>query len=210
MKSRDKMGRLMAFTYDFISFLMEKIDIASIDSIILFGSLARNEATKDSDIDLFIDTRDNALEGEIEKLNEQFYASKRYKEYWELLGVENKINCMVGKLDEWKLKRSIISEGKVLYGKFIAKIEGKPFTLFIVEVKGKSSVKLHLWRNLYGYHQKIGKKVYFKKGLVIENNGKKLAPGIFVVPLPAAQNAISFLRKNRVKHKLIELWTDML
>ena len=46
---------LLAYSIDFISFLIERIDINYIKRIILFGSIAREEASNESDVDLFID-----------------------------------------------------------------------------------------------------------------------------------------------------------
>ena len=45
---------LIAYASAFVSFVMPKVDV---DEIILFGSVARNEADKKSDVDLFFDLK---------------------------------------------------------------------------------------------------------------------------------------------------------
>jgi len=50
-------SKLIAYAMDFASFLIQKIkNIDNINNIILFGSVAREEADKTSDIDIFIGT----------------------------------------------------------------------------------------------------------------------------------------------------------
>jgi len=55
-------SKLIAYAMDFASFLIQKIkNIDNINNIILFGSVAREEADKTSDIDIFIDVvKENA------------------------------------------------------------------------------------------------------------------------------------------------------
>ncbi|MBI5872057.1 nucleotidyltransferase domain-containing protein [archaeon] len=206
MKSKNL---LKAFASSFVSFLIEKIDLARINKIVLFGSVARDEATKTSDIDLFIDSTDAKIKKDIPEIVNAFYESMIYKDYWAPLGVKNEIKCITGNLEKWKLKRSIISEGIILYGKTSGKIKGKLFCLFKINVTGKVKEKLKIWRALFGYKQKTKGKTYNFKGMIGLCDGKKLSPGVFIVPMAKSQNIIKFLREHKVKHQLIEFSTDM-
>ena len=79
------MNKLIAYSYDFVSFLLEKTRyLDKINSIILFGSVAREEAGKNSDVDIFMDiiSKDKKIENEIKKIKENFYDSIKYKKYW--------------------------------------------------------------------------------------------------------------------------------
>src|SRR3989344_7001985 len=109
---------LIGYATSFVAMVLPKIEV---DEIILFGSVARQEADKTSDIDLFFNIREKTKEritsDKIKDELEKFYKSK-IAEIWHLKGINNQIKVQVGKLDEWKLKRSIISEGLVLYGKY--------------------------------------------------------------------------------------------
>ena len=202
--------KLVAYSIDFVSFLIEKLnkEAEKIKSVILFGSVTRGEAEKESDIDIFIEG-DEKLEIRIKKLKEKFENSVKVKSYWSLLDVKNEINIHIGRLEEWKdLKRSIIANGIVLYGRYLGRQELVQHYLFIVSPGKDRNKNVSIWRDLYGYTQKVGKKSYIKKGLIREYGGKKLARGVFAVPIENAQKTILYLRKKRLKVQIIPFWTD--
>ena len=63
--------KLIAYALDFSSFLIQKIrEKEKIKNIILFGSVARDEASEESDVDLFIDINkeNKSLENEIRNI----------------------------------------------------------------------------------------------------------------------------------------------
>ena len=106
---------LHSYALDFASYLLS--NTGGIQRIILFGSVARGDFDKESDIDLFIDTNDKKLEKIIPKLTDSFYSTEKAKR-WKLKGITHHFSCLVGELDssEWKdLKRSIINHEIVLY-----------------------------------------------------------------------------------------------
>src|SRR3989344_1038800 len=196
--------KLIAYAQDFVSFLLQNIkDPGKIITIILFGSVTRGEAKKTSDIDIFIETKEN-IENEIIALKEKFYDSIKVKKYWNLLGIKNEIHCEVGSLDEWKdLEKSLIAQGIILYGKYKSKKQGYPHYLFSIEQSKIRNKNVSLWRKLYGYKQKVGKKVYIKNGLVEEYRGEKIARGVFVIPAEHAQKIVSFLKKSKINHEIV-------
>ncbi len=180
-------SKLLAYAVDFVSFLLQKSkDTGKIKNIILFGSVAREEAAKTSDIDLFIDIikEDKKLEKELLQISQQFLLSTKYKSYWKLLGLTNEIKLTVGVLDEWKeLKPSIMSNGIVLYSKYKGEIKnGKHLTFFIWENVSPNSKRVLFNKQLFGYNQN-GK---FYSGLLQKYNGEKLGKGCIVVPLEHA------------------------
>src|SRR3989344_1579978 len=122
---------------------------------------------------------------------------KKTEEYEKFIldGVKNELSIKSGKLEDWKdLKTSIISGGITLYGSyngFPDKLTHK--LLFLLNLKGISrAVKIKIWRNLYGYNQKVGKKLYVTKGKV----EKKIGRGAFLVPIKDSQEMVNYLRKN--------------
>ncbi len=203
--------KLIAYAQDFSSFLVENLgeDAAKIKQIILFGSIARGEEQKSSDIDLFVDVLDQKLELKINRIADAFYESLKFTKYWRLLGIKNEFSCTIGKLEEWNtLKRSLIANGIVLYGPFQGTPDLHPFYLFII-TPGKSRNKnLIGWRALYGYTQKVKNKKYQKKGLVREYEGKKLGKGIFIVPAEHAQKVQIFLRHHKFQSQIIPFWSE--
>src|SRR3989338_1825744 len=111
-----KRESLIAYTMNFISFLLDEKISKDIARIILFGSVARGDYNDESDIDLFIDTKAN-IEKEVGKILSFFNQSEIQKK-WELKGLKNELSLKVGNLEDYNLKRSIISDGVILYGKF--------------------------------------------------------------------------------------------
>ena len=57
---------LISYALDFASFIVQNLkELDKVQSIILFGSAARDEAEKDSDVDIFVEVTSN--EKNIEK-----------------------------------------------------------------------------------------------------------------------------------------------
>ena len=201
--------KLVAYAQDFVSFLLQNINNpGKIETIILFGSVVRGEAGKTSDIDIFIETREN-IENEIQKIKEEFYNSLKVKKYWSLLGIKNEVHCEIGNLEEWRdLERSLIAQGVVLYGKYKSKKQGSLYYLFSVEQGKNRNKNISIWRRLYGYKQTVNKQEYKKEGLVKEYKGEKIARGVFIISSEHAQSLISFLKKNSINYKIILIWKE--
>ncbi|PIN91362.1 hypothetical protein COU57_00960 [Candidatus Pacearchaeota archaeon CG10_big_fil_rev_8_21_14_0_10_32_14] len=194
-------NKLIAYSQDFASFVIQKIKSADkINQIILYGSVSKGEESNNSDIDLFFDVKDQKIENEILGLQERYYDSVKVKNYWKLFNIKNELHCTIGKLDEWSdLKESIKSHGIVLYGKYNVKTSGEPFVLYSVTHGNVRTKNISLWRKLYGYSQKVGKKNYISKGLVEDCEGEKLARGVFMVPSEYSYTISSYLGKNKIK-----------
>ena len=63
-----------------------------------------------------------------------------------------------------------------------------------------------MWRRLYGYRQKVGKKVYTTDGILKQLDSHKLSNGVFLVPFQNRQKMIDFLDKNKITYEMIELY----
>ena len=200
---------LIAYAQDFVSFVLQNMKYPEkIIAVILFGSVVRGEAKKTSDVDIFIETNGD-IESEVARLKEKFYNSIKVEKYWSLLGIKNEIHCEIGSLDEWKdLEKSLIAQGVMLYGKYKSKKQGYPHYLFSIEQSKIRNKNVSLWRKLYGYKQKVGKKVYIKNGLVEEYHGEKIARGVFIIPAENAQKIVSFLKSNGINYKIIIIWKE--
>lgn len=200
---------LIGYGMSFASFLIASPLGADITKIVLFGSVARGDFTEESDIDLFIDV-DEKQEKSVESSLSLFRQS-RIQEAWKLKGISNEISLKIGRLDQWKLKREVISSGILLYGKYN---ELPPQTKYYLLIRLESMIKkpaaaqMKIWRALYGYQQKVGKKVYASKGMIEQCGGKKLAKGIFIVPMESRKDIIPYLNKNNVRYAVHEIWSD--
>ena len=119
MKDLKLNNELFGYAASFVSFVIPKLE--GIKEIILFGSVARKEADKNSDIDLFFNLADASKESILKNFLkielDKFYKSK-FAEVWFNKGIKNPIKIQAGELEKWKLKRSLISEGIVLYSKY--------------------------------------------------------------------------------------------
>jgi predicted nucleotidyltransferase len=193
---------LLAYAADFVSFLIERIDIDNIKRIILFGSVARDEASGESDVDLFIDIIGNrkSIIQDIKKIKEIFLASIRYQNYWLLKNIKNEIKPLIGKLDEWEeLKNSIISNGVVLYGKFEEMPKGAVHkTLLSWENVKPESKRVLLSKRLFGYKQ--GKKEF--EGLIQKYSAERIGKGLMAVPSANEKIFLKLFRDMKVTARI--------
>ncbi len=201
-------NRLIAYAMHFASFLVEKGIKAK--RIILFGSVASGEFDKESDIDIFVDT-DKREENDINSSLRSF--EKTFGEKWRLKGIGSRISITVGDLNSkgWEdLRRTIQSYGIVLYGQYKEPPKNiQPYVLFKLSFKKISrSKKVSLWRKLYGYTQKVGKKSYKSSGLLENLGGVKTDKGVVLVPASRSSELKGFLGRNRISYSLVEVWTD--
>lgn len=199
---------LISYAMDFCSFLLRSDINDKIDKIVLFGSIVRGDFDEESDIDIFVDSKYN-IQKKVNKVLKSFGFSDT-NEKWHLKGVKNPLSVKVGNLEKWKLRRSVISDGIILYGKFkeVPK-DIKYYLLISLDFKElKRKKKVSVWRELYGYKQKVGSRTYVMKGLINNINGKKIDKGIIVVPTESKGKIIEFLKKYKIKYKINEIWSD--
>lgn len=200
-------NELISYAESFAAFLLKDKSIGNnISKIILFGSVARGDFDDESDIDIFIET---SLSEKLFQKQLDLFNKSRISEYYRLSGIKNEIVLKVGKLKRWKgLHESIAENGIILYGKYEEKQkELLHFTLFKISVeKRKFSSKVKIWRQLYGYKQKVGKKIYISPGLLQKLDAVKLAKGIFLVPFYNRQKVLDFLDKCKVSYEMLDIY----
>lgn len=204
-----KQNTLLAYALSCSSFLIEQLPPPAIERIILFGSVARGDFDEESDIDLFIDTN-REIEKEARQALKLFQTSATQRT-WELKGVKQSISLKVGSLPEWKLRRDILSDGIVLYGKSKEVPENVEYYLLIEPSFAKFTKvkKVQFWRKLNGYSQTVNKKTYRTKGLLELAGGKKIEHGL-LLPMSKKKVILDFLRQEEIPHRVSELWSDVL
>ncbi len=196
---------LKAYAVRFTSFLIEKLgkDTSEIDNIILYGSVARGTADKESDIDIFIDTSHNIKE-RINEILEEFYDSREYT-LFRSKGVNNEIELKIGELTEWKdLHRSISSSGKVLWGRY--KTTEEPIgtehkIIFSWDKIGRS--RSSFLNRLYGYESKDKKII----GLLEKWGGKKIGKSSIMIPIQHKEDMLGLVEEYNVNAKNIEVYS---
>lgn len=188
----------------FVSYLLANLkSMEEINNIILFGSVTKEEATKESDVDIFVELKkeNRKLKKEIEKSVEEFYKSREAL-LFKTKGIDNKINLIIGKFDKWnELKKSIESTGIILYGKYHGgKIEGKKYLIiFWDNIKKNRGAFLN---KIYGF--RVKEKSY--KGLIEILAGKKLGKSSMMIPVEHKKEIETLLEKYKVNAKVIEIW----
>ncbi len=175
------MNNQKALAAHFVSFLIQNLspsELDKINTILLHGSVARNEQTPQSDIDIFIDT-DTRLSTKVKDILERFYGSEPYR-YWKLLGVRNVIKIICDRLSSYPdLRKSIVNDGITLFEKYKQQItENNPYTLIWWDAIKNQSKRVLLSKQMYGY--KLKNKEH--PGLFTKN-WQRLGPNTILVPL---------------------------
>jgi predicted nucleotidyltransferase len=189
--------------------LLEEAEKAKLISLILFGSQARGEATKDSDVDLFVICK----RGEDERLftDSVFNLEQKYGVRIEVMYFNEDVNA-----DPYLLEK-ILCEGMVLYGKMpeiqFSKLGLKPFELIKYDLrKLDQKAKMRLKAQLYGrktvvkYKQK--KYVTEKIGLVEAIGGIRTGIASIMVPTKAAARIMRALETAGASFSTFGVWNS--
>ena len=190
----------------FTAYLLSNIkNVNNIERIVLYGSVARGEATKESDIDIFIEIKEKGkkVEKAIKEIETNFYQS-REGALFKSRGVDNKFSIKIGKLQDWKdLYKSIASSGIVLYGPYEAKelpLGVKHFIIVFWEKIGKN--RGSYLNKLYGFNVK--NKHY--KGLLEKFAGKKIGKSCVMMPLEYKNEIFNLIKNHKVKAKVLDIF----
>lgn len=199
---------LISYASAFVSFILKSLRDFNIKEIILFGSIARGDFDKKSDIDIFINIQNDRDSNKINKIIDiqlnKFYKSK-IRGVWLNKGIYNEFKVKVGVLDKWKLKRSIIADGIILFGRYKAyPKEIKHYYLFTFQPIKDVTKRNRVIRKIFG---RMDRKAIFT-GLVEEGNGKKLSPTSFIVPIDLSNRIFDIFKKEKINYRFYEIWSD--
>lgn len=197
---------LISYAVDFVSFFIQNSkNIEKINSIILFGSVVREEATKKSDIDLFFDINEdeNIIEKETEEIKEKFYDSVKFKGYWKLFGIDNEINIIIGRLKDWKLRDSMLGSSLILYGPYSPKLDdGENKTIIFWQNIKTNSKRVMLSKKIFGFkHYNL---TY--PGLLEKYNGIKLGANVILINTKDLNTFLKKFRLYKVKTRIIRVF----
>ncbi len=197
---------LKSYASYFVSYLLnnfKKIDV--IESVILFGSAAKDQATKESDIDIFIEVKrkTQSIEKEIGVIEQQFYKS-REAALFKAEGIENPLSIKTGQLKDWPdLSESIASTGIMLYGSYEAKKSRK----------GKTHYTIVYWDNIGKNRGSFLNKVYgfsikgkHYQGILEKYRGRKIGKSSIMLPVQFNKEIFKLLDRHQVKAKIIEVF----
>lgn len=182
-----------------------KVDDKDIERIVLFGSVARDMATKESDVDIFIEVRKKTKRfvREINEIKEKFYKS-REATLFKIKSIQNEFNIKIGDLKDWPdLEKSIMSIGIVLYGKYeTRKLPRKVNNEIIIYWEGISKNRGAFLNKLYGF--KVKEKYY--RGILDKYNGRKLGRSCIMIPVKYKEKIFELIKYHKVKAKNLEVF----
>ncbi len=197
----------IAYASSFVTYFLAHFkNIDNVVRIVLFGSVARGEATKESDVDLFIEIKKTTKkeEREIKRIEESFYQS-REAALFKIQNIENKLSIKIGRLSDWKdLASSIASTGIVFYGPYESGVQSPGSKQYIIVFwNGIGKNRGSFLNKLYGFTVK--KKRY--DGLLVKTNGKKLGKSCIMVPIIYKKEIFHLLQKHKVQAKVQEIYS---
>src|SRR3989338_6131732 len=176
-----KKNELYSYVSDFLSTLyFKKNFLDRISSIALFGSAARGDFDKESDIDIFIGVISKGSILEIEQIVKDAINEFELKarEVWHIRGIKSPIKCIVGVLSDeaWnELRKEIESYGILFYGRLKTNTQSlESYSLFEYSLRDfKQKKRVAFQRQLLGYKSKKKKKVFSRSGLIEQLQGAK-------------------------------------
>jgi hypothetical protein len=181
--------------------LFHKLDTSNLKRIILFGSAAKDEARTGSDIDIFIEVKEKKkqFQKQIDDALEGFYKSREAL-IFKSRGIDNNINIIIGRLEEWKdLKASIDATGILLYGPYQGgKMQGRKYALIAWSRIGKN--RGSLLNKLYGF--RANEKKY--AGLLERINGRKIGKSAIIIPIEEKDAVLQVMKDHDVDATILE------
>lgn len=178
----------------------------NLKTIVLYGSYAREEAHKGSDIDLLV-----VLD-----------VAKPIKELNNILRIirsvdkEAKVNVQLTNLRDknYSFYQNIMREGIVLYGRFdvgVKELKLKPYRIINYNLaKLKPNIKVMVSKRVNGtiIKKKTGKKIYKYKGLRDERGVIVLPNSSLLLPEAISKGFIEFLERYDVDYKQFKVWKE--
>jgi predicted nucleotidyltransferase len=197
---------LKVYASYFVAYLLNNLKgKGNIERIVLFGSVARGDYEKGSDVDLFVEIKKKSkkFENELGEVLEKFYQS-REASLFKLEGVDNEFSIKIGILKEWKdLQKSIASTGVILYGPYEVKEESSGMEHHVIIYWDKIGKNRGAFLNkLYGF--KVKGKRY--EGILERYEGKKLGKSCVILPVQYKKEVFELLGKYKVEAKVLEIF----
>lgn len=196
-----KRSLINSFVAELTAFILKKNPPAK--GIYLFGSFARGDFGPESDVDIFINTEEKDA-ARVKKVARRALARLKkapvFTKY-ELEGVDkHNVNFTVGNIEKFDLKESISAEGIIFYGPPLGLKPNK--ALFVITPPKSKAKYMKVRRELFGRKEKK----YHGRGLIKSSGGKELTSRVFVVPKTKQKKVLDFLRKEKVKYKLFNVF----
>ena len=202
-------NKVLAYVYDTIKVFF---DICSLrpKRIIVFGSFVKKDMDKESDIDLFIDCKEEDAE-EIKIKFEEAVREVEKKKEWKIRDIAYPISFIADNIEKKKwnrVKREIISNGIVLFDQFREFPDNAEHYIIISYnlVKSEEKEKVRISRKLYGYSAVKNDKTYIQKGMIEKLGGSRLGKGTIIIPAEFSRDIEKILNVKGVEIRIKECW----
>lgn len=181
---------------------------SEIETVIIFGSVARDQAGKESDLDICIILKNENLKSNIS--NKILDLEEKYDKNINLVFT----NPSFKNLDRQFIE-TILREGIVVYGKkpdaSIQQLELEPYEIIKFDLSNLDhSKKMKIKRLLYGIKtkKKYKGKIYTnkQKGLVEKLDGLRIGIASILIPEKKSWEIENILRENGVSLRKITIW----
>ncbi|UCH88778.1 MAG: nucleotidyltransferase domain-containing protein [Thermoplasmata archaeon] len=181
-------------------------EIASIETIILFGSMARDDYDRRSDIDIMLVIREDKPDKYSELISKIITELQPHRE----------IRTVLTNLRDYDedYYRNVFSDGKVLFGKAVITPEHlalKPYLLISYDLAGKpNTLQVKISKKVHGYKSKKvikgKKKIYEYPGLKNVEGGEIVSKSAILLPMEKSKDLIEIFKRLNVPHKLFKIW----
>lgn len=181
--------------------------------LILFGSVAREDITSKSDLDIFI-VFNTESPVEDKTINEIGNIARGLEEKYCISIQVIYSNRNYDGIDDYFVQK-VFSEGIILYAKSVSvnlnTKQVKPFTIISYHINNLTqNEKMRLKTQLYGYktEKRVKKKKYssFFPGLLRKLGGRQLGLGTILVPTQNITPIEKLLRRFKARYSITEAW----
>jgi predicted nucleotidyltransferase len=181
-------------------------EVERVEGAVLYGSLARGDYDRRSDIDIMVIIDDKKPMKRLSRITKIITDLRPHRE----------IQCVLTNLrdkDE-EFYKNVFKDGKVLFGKFVLtpeKASLRPFIMISYDLgKVPPSKKVKIAHRIHGH--KSVKKVkgktyrYEYKGLKDRYDATFIGKGVIILKKMDADDFISELKKLKIKYKSYDIW----
>ena len=200
---------------DLVFKFAKEASLKEVAYIFLFGSVAKGDADRRSDIDLLVvfDTDSKDYDRFESKTSISQIALDLEKEFDRNIQILFSNRNFDG-LDQY-LVRKVMVEGILLYASPVKVEVGKlglePYALILYNLKNFDVKEQRKIRRLLLGHKtrkKVNGKTYesVKKGLIQNFNGKYIGGGLLAIPQKSVQGMEEWLKKSNVEFKRLDMW----
>lgn len=183
-----------------------KEEISPIEAAVLFGSMARGDYDKRSDIDIMLIIREEQPQTHNETISRIVTELHPHRE----------IRAVVTNLRDYdeEYYQNVFREGKVLFGKIILSPENlalKPYLIVSYNLSGKpNTLQVKISKKVHGYTSKKvinGKeKIYRYEGIEEKYGGKIVSKSAIILPFDKGDKFTEELRQLEVPYKVLKIW----